>query len=67
MIDDSENDARHLPPRRLLSLVFWLALLGGLVCIVGGSVVALYGPRLFPVHLKAPLEPRGAPPEHRAA
>jgi len=51
--DPDEREAGGEPPARpLLNLVFWLALLAGLLCIVGGGAVALYGPRLFPAHAK---------------
>jgi hypothetical protein len=36
------------PPPRLFSPVFWIAIVFGLLCIVGGAGVALLGPRLFP-------------------
>ncbi len=66
MIDPESNDGSgEPPPRPLLSPVFWLALLAALVCIVAGGTVAIYGPRLFPVHAKAAPQTPPATPARR--
>lgn len=41
-----EDDAP--PPRPLFSGGFWVALALGLVLVLAGAVVGLFGPRLFP-------------------
>ena len=55
-----------------LPFSFWLMIAFGMVCILSGAVVGLFGPRLFPAHPPAhpapvsgePLpRPLGKPPQ----
>ena len=45
---DPGPDQDDAAPRPLFSAGFWTALILGLVLVLSGAVVGLFGPRLFP-------------------
>ena len=42
------------PPKPVLSLLFWAALMFALACIVGGAAIGFYGSKLFPAPAASP-------------
>ena len=42
------------PPRKMLSPLFWVMIVVGLVCVLAGLAIALVGPRLYP-HSEPPI------------
>jgi hypothetical protein len=48
--------------RRGLGVTFWLTLVFGLACALGGAALAIYAPRLFPPAGTGAVAPLAAPP-----
>ncbi|MBI1196511.1 MAG: hypothetical protein GC203_01455 [Phenylobacterium sp.] len=59
--DELPDHVDEEAPRPLLGATFWVLIVFGVLCVLGGAGVALLAPRLFPPPAAAPAPP-AAPP-----